>query len=205
MYVPAYFAEHDLAKLHDAMERYSFATLVSASGDELAASHLPLVVDRGSGINGTLLGHMARANPQWQKANGQDVLAVFSGPHVYVSPTWYEAQHVVPTWNYVAVHAYGRLEILEDEADRKELLNRMVQTYEVNQPRPWNVAESVDYIERLLPQIVGFRIPIARLEGKWKLSQNRPPEQRQRVIEVLAKQSDENSQEVAQLMRERFP
>jgi transcriptional regulator len=204
MYVPNYFAELDLAKLHEAMERYSFAMLVSGSGGEMVASHLPLLIERTSGQRGTLLGHMARANPQWKAAAGQEVLAIFSGPHVYVSPTWYEAEHVVPTWNYVAVHAYGRLEIMQDEVELKALLQRMVETYEASQPRPWSVADSSEYLDRLLPQIVGFRIPIARLEGKWKLNQNRPAEQRQRVIDVLCRQKDENSREVARLMRERF-
>src|SRR5439155_14925337 len=129
-------------------------------------------------------------NPQWRQAAGEDVLSIFSGPHVYVSPTWYQVPHVVPTWNYVAVHVYGRLEIVEDEAELRRLLDRMVSTYEANQPQPWRVAESSDYLDRLVPQIVGFRIRIARLEGKWKLNQNRPPEQRQRVIEVLSRQSD---------------
>ena len=203
MYVPTYFAEHDLAKLHDAMERYSFATLVSGSGSELTASHLPLLIDRTTGSQGTLWGHMARANPQWRRAAGEDVLAIFSGPHVYVSPTWYQAPDVVPTWNYVAVHVYGRLEIVDDESELRGLLDRMVATYEANQPQPWRVAESSDYLDRLLPQIVGFRIPITRLEGKWKLNQNRPVEQRQRVMEVLLQHDDDNSQEVARLMRER--
>jgi transcriptional regulator len=202
MYVPTYFAEHDLTKLHNAMQRYSFATLVSGSGDELIASHLPLLIERTSGSKGMLLGHMARANPQWKQAAGQEVLAIFAGPHCYVSPTWYQAAHVVPTWNYVAVHAHGRLELTEDDAELKALISRMVSTYEASQPRPWSVGDQSNYIDRLLPQIVGFRIPITRLEGKWKLNQNRPAEQRLRVIDALSQQTDENSQEVARLMRE---
>src|SRR3954454_18228293 len=200
MYVPTYFAEHDLTKLHNAMQRYSFATLVSGSGDELIASHLPLLIERTSGSKGMLLGHMARANPQWKQAAGQEVLAIFAGPHCYVSPTWYQAEHVVPTWNYVAVHAHGRLELTEDDAELKALISRMVSIYEASQPRPWSVGDQSNYIDRLLPQIVGFRIPITRLEGKWKLNQNRPAEQRLRVIDALSQQTDENSQEVARLM-----
>jgi len=203
MYVPTYFAEHDIAKLHEAMERYSFATLVSGSGIDLVANHLPLLVERQSGSHGKLLGHMARANPQWKQAAGQEVLAIFAGPHAYISPTWYEADHVVPTWNYVAVHAYGRLELIAGDAELKSLVSRMVDVYEAGQPRPWSIADQSSYIDRLLPQIVGFRIPITRLEGKWKLNQNRPTEQRQRVVEVLARQDDANSREVARLMRER--
>src|SRR5688572_13248426 len=116
MYVPSHFNVTDLATLHDAIERYSFATLVSQSSGKLEASHLQLLLDRDAGLQGTLVGHMARANLQWQLAAGQEVLAIFSGPHAYISPQWYSAEAVVPTWNYVAVHAYGRLELIEDAA-----------------------------------------------------------------------------------------
>jgi len=202
MYIPAPFAQRDLATLHEAIERYSFATLVSQAGGELTASHLPLLLDRTSGENGTLLGHVARANLQWRDAAGQEVLAIFSGPHVYISPTWYEATPAVPTWNYVAVHAYGRLELIEDDAEVKSLLQRMVAVYEAGQPRPWQLNESPEFVERMLRQIVAFRIPITRLEGKWKLNQNRPADQRQRVISVLSERPDENSQAIAKLMEQ---
>src|SRR5262245_35101125 len=139
MYVPAHFAEPDLIKLHEAIECYSFATLVSQSGGEPFASHLPLLLDRDRGSCGMLIGHMARANPQWQDAAGQRVLAVFSGPHAYISPTWYEAEKVVPTWNYVAVHAYGRLELIEDGGEAEGVLRRTIGTYEASQRSPWQL------------------------------------------------------------------
>jgi transcriptional regulator len=202
MYIPPDFAQHDLQALHAAIEEYNFATLISNVSDELTASHLPLLLDRRGGENGTLLGHMAHANSQWRDAAGQDVLAIFSGPHTYISPTWYEASQVVPTWNYIAVHVYGRLELIDDEAEVKSLLARMVEIYEAGQPRPWRLSEPPEFIERMLRQIVAFRIPIRRLEGKWKLNQNRPAEQRERVIGVLSQQSDENSQVIAQLMQQ---
>jgi len=201
MYIPVHFAQRDLTALHDAIERYSFATLVSSTSGELSASHLPLLLDRSGGAQGTLLGHMARANSQWHDAAGHEVLAIFSGPHVYVSPTWYESTQVVPTWNYVAIHAYGRLELMEDRTEVESLLARMVAIYEANQPQPWRLNEPAEFVERMLKQIVAFRIPITRLEGKWKLNQNRPAEQRERVINVLSKRSDENSQAIAHLMR----
>jgi transcriptional regulator len=202
MYIPSHFAENDTARLYDAMERHSFATLVSLGSDGLEASHLPLLVDRAAGTRGTILGHMARANLQWKAAAGQDVLAIFSGPHAYISPQWYEAQQVVPTWNYVAVHAYGRLELTDDEAEVRRLLDRTVQIYEARQPQPWRMNEPADFVERLVKQIVAFRIPITRLEGKWKLNQNRPPEQRQRVIAQLSRQGGENAAEIASLMKD---
>ena len=200
MYIPAHFAERDLEKLHEAIERYSFATLVSSAAGELIASHLPLLLNRTSGPHGTLVGHMARANPQWRDAAGQQVLALFSGPHAYISPTWYQATQVVPTWNYVAVHAFGRLELMEEAAEVEALLKRMVDIYEADQSEPWTLVEPGEFVARMLKQIVAFRIPIDRLEGKWKLNQNRPAEQRERVIEVLAQRNDENSQAIARLM-----
>jgi transcriptional regulator len=202
VYIPSHFANTNLTALHDAVERYSFATLISSRAGDMEASHLPLLIERQAGAKGTLLGHMARANRQWRDAAGQTVLAVFSGPHAYISPTWYEAEQVVPTWNYVAVHAYGCLELIEDVAEAERLLNRTVGVFEANQPRPWQISESREFIERLLQQIVAFRIPISKIEGKWKLNQNRPVEQRQRVMETLARQVDDDSREIANLMRE---
>src|SRR5687767_13573860 len=148
MYIPAHFAEREIAKLHEAIERYSFATLVSNSAGELFASHLPLLLEPRNGPHGTLVGHMARANPQWREAAGQQVLALFSGPHAYVSPTWYQATQVVPTWNYVAVHAYGRLELMEEAAEVEALLKRMVDIYEGDQPKPWTLAEPAEFVAR---------------------------------------------------------
>src|SRR5688572_23601686 len=111
MYIPATFAETDRNKLFEFIEQYSFATLVSTSGAEPIASRLPFLFDRQAGPHGRLLGHMARANPQWKTADGTRVLVMFDGPHAYISPTWYESRQVVPTWNYVAVHAYGTLHV----------------------------------------------------------------------------------------------
>lgn len=212
MYIPSSFAVAELAELHAAIERYSFATLVSsgsgsgsATGD-LMASHLPLLLDRSAGAQGTLWGHFARANPQWQAVadaeSRHDVLVVFSGPHAYISPTWYQAERTVPTWNYVAVHAYGPLEIVADEPIVVDLLHRTVEHFEAGQPRPWRLADQpADFIAQLTRQIVAFRIPIRRLEGKWKLNQNHPAERRERVAEHLAVAASDNEREIARLMR----
>jgi transcriptional regulator len=203
MYVPAHFVEANLATLHETIEQYSFATLISQTNGEPFASHLPLLMERNAGPSGTLLGHMARANPQWRDAAGQRVLAIFSGPHAYISPTWYEAEKTVPTWNYVAVHAYGRLELIEDLAEAEAVLRRTIEIYEASQPSPWKLEESPEFVARLTQQIVAFRIPIERLEGKWKLNQNHPPERREKVMAILESRSDENSREIARLMRDR--
>lgn len=203
MYIPAHFAAPDRESLYAAIERYSFATLISPSSEGMAASHLPLLLDRPVADGpATLVGHMARANTQWQDAAGQEVLAIFAGPHAYISPQWYEAEKVVPTWNYVAVHAYGRLELIEDAAAAEALLRRTVDHYEAARPTPWKLDDPAEFVERLTAQIVAFRIPIARLEGKWKLNQNHPAERRQKVVDALEHQGDENSREIAQLMKQ---
>ena len=201
MYLPAVFAESDPAKLHEFIEHNSFGLLVSSVDGLPFATHLPLLLE-----NGSLLGHVARANPQWQQVAGQKVLAVFSGPHAYVSPTWYEAEQVVPTWNYVAVHVYGTLHLVEGQADLLELVKKITWNYERSLPRPWSLAgTSAAFLERMLAQIVGFRIQIERIEGKWKLNQNQPLERRLKVAGELAKHPDENAQEIAALMRAMLP
>ncbi len=182
------------------IERHSFALLISGE-PKLEASHLPLLLDRHEKPYGTLLGHMARANSQWQTAANSEVLAIFSGPHAYISPQWYAAPHTVPTWNYIAVHACGRLELIEEESESIALLEKTVAAYEASQPQPWRLDESPDFVSKLAAQIVAFRIPIQRLEGKWKLNQNRPAEQRARVIERLQAQADENSLAIATAMQ----
>jgi transcriptional regulator len=202
VYIPPPFAQTDQEPLFAAIADYSFALLVSGAGESLVASHLPLLLESNTSQHGTLVGHMARANPQWQAAAGQPVLAIFSGPHAYISPTWYVAERTVPTWNYVAVHAYGRLEVIDDEAETLALLHRTVAQYEAKQPQPWRLAEQpADFIAGLAKQIVAFQIPLERLEGKWKLNQNHPPERRERVMAALAKQGGEDATEIARLMR----
>lgn len=204
MYTPASFVETDLAKLHDAIERYSFATLISSTATEIEVSHLPLLLDRQGEGFGTLIGHMARANPQWRDAAGQQVLAVFSGPHAYISPTWYTAPSTVPTWNYVAVHATGRLQLVEDQGELLQIVRDFVTHYERDMPQPWSIDAPADFLDSLVRQIVGFRIEITRLEGKWKLNQNHPADRRQRVIAALEAQGDDNSLAIAALMATTF-
>ena len=164
MYVPASFAVTEPAVLHEFMERHSFATLVSHDGTEPFASHVPLLLDRDTGPKCRLIGHVARANPQWKHAGGQRVLAIFSGPHAYVSPTWYAAQNVVPTWNYVAVHAYGVLRLIDARERLREIVRRTVAVYEANMPQPWSVdMPEAAFIDKLLESIVGFVIDVDRI------------------------------------------
>jgi len=201
MYVPASFAETDTHRLHAFMRRHSFALLTSHGEGGLLASHLPLLLDPGACPLGALFGHMARANPQWRHPVGE-VMAVFSGPHAYVSPSWYREGETVPTWNYVAVHAYGTFRVVDDRDGLLEILRRSVATYEGPRPDPWPFDESSPHVGTMLKAIVGFRVEITRLEGKWKLGQNHPEERRRRVIGALSSQPDDDSQAVAALMAE---
>ncbi len=201
MYVPAAFAVTDRARLHEFMGRYSFALLTSHGGGGLVASHLPLLLDADAGPHGHLLGHMARANPQWRDVRGE-VMVVFSGPHAYVSPSWYGEAGTVPTWNYVAVHAYGTFHVVEDREGLLAILRRSVLAHEGPRPDPWTFDESGPHVEKLLEAIVGFRIEVTRLEGKWKLNQNHTEERRRRVVRALEARPDDDSQAIASIMKE---
>jgi transcriptional regulator len=204
MYVPAAFRETDREKLFDLIEQYSFGLLVSQAGNEPFATHLPMLLDRGAGLNGRLIGHMARANPHWQTAAGQTALAVFSGPHAYVSPTWYEADNVVPTWNYVAVHVYGTFQAIEETARLLEIVGKYVKNYEAPFPQPWKFDPASPYSQKLAQAIVGFEIDITRIEGKWKLNQNQPPERRERVVRALRASGSPADAAVADLIAEQL-
>ncbi len=199
MYVPPHFSQTDPDTLFEFMEQNSFGLLVSQLGGEPFATHLPFLLDRQSGPHGTLIGHVARVNPHWQTTD-RNVLAIFSGPHAYISPSWYETENVVPTWNYAAVHAYGSLQIVEDHAATVEIVQDFVAFYEKSMPRPWSVSQGDAFIDKLARSVVAFRIEISRLEGKWKLNQNHPRERREKVTDALSLRHDENSQAIAALM-----
>ena len=200
MYIPAYFQQNDPNTLFDFIERNSFGLLVSQVEGEPFASHVPFLIDRSSGPHGALVGHLALANPQWRNAEGQNVLTVFSGPHAYISPSWYEADNVVPTWNYTAVHVYGTLHLVREEVALAQILADFVAFYEASLPRPWKFDPTSDYARKMMKAVAGFRIEISRIEGKWKLNQNRPQEQRERVVRALQSFTDDDSQGVADLM-----
>lgn len=202
MYTPVSFVENDLSILHSCIEENSFATLVTTDSEGPAVSHLPLLLDREAGPNGTLIGHMAKANPQWREITNGDALAVFHGPHAYISPGWLKEQNVVPTWNYVAVHVTGKVQLVEAPSGLLDIVRRYVNVYEASMPEPWQL-ESADseFIQKLLDAIVGFTIEIESIEGKWKLNQNHTEERRQKIIAGLECRPDEGSGQVADLMR----
>ena len=205
MYIPVAFSETDLTKLHDFIEENSFGLLVTQVDGLPFATHLPFLLERKSGQHGTLVGHVARANPHWQEAAGQAALAIFSGPHAYISPTWYEAEQAVPTWNYAAVHVYGKVQIIEDESGLLKIVQDMVRVYEQAMPQPWSFDGSAKFVKRLLAQIVGFRIEIEKIEGKFKLNQNHPVERRRKVERALQRRGDENALAVAAMMQAMLP
>lgn len=203
MYTPPGFLESHLATLHEFMEQNSFATLISSDKDEPFASHLPLLIERDAGSQGALTGHFARANPHWKLSNQQRVLAIFHGPHAYISPGWVQSTSMVPTWNYVTVHAYGVLRIIEDAAQLKGILHRMVSRYESGRDQSWSMDLAEDgFIDKLAAAVVGFEIQIERLEGKWKLSQNHPAERRDQIISGLLSTHRHDESQIARLMKE---
>ena len=204
MYLPKSFEVTDSNKLADVLNRFSFATLITTAEGVPFATHLPILHRPQSGTAGVLIGHVARANPQWQHfANSTESLAIFSGPHAYVSPTWYATELAVPTWNYIAVHAYGVPRIIDDEAWLETLLDEMVQRYESNRPQPWPNQLPEDFRRNLLKSIVGFEMPISRIEGKFKLSQNRPEQDRNNVVRELSGSSNPEARAVGDWIRAR--
>jgi transcriptional regulator len=206
MYVPKHFEAVDVAWCHALIRREPFAILVGV--DEAGApfaTHLPVLLDEAPTPRGTLLGHVARPNPQWRLfAPDRPVLVVFPGAHAYVSPSWYGQHPAVPTWNYVAVHAYGVPRVMDDPGWVREFLGRLVRTFEDGRPAPWRLDGLPDaYVETMMRGIVAFEIPIDRLEGKAKLSQNRPIADQARVRAALAAEDDPLASAVAALMAER--
>lgn len=201
MYVPKHFAVNDREILYDFMEHYSFGILVSNKDGVPFATHLPFLLDREEG---KLLGHMAKSNEHWQYTEGE-VMVIFHGPHAYISPTWYETKWTVPTWNYTAVHAYGKFNVIHEEAAVISVFERSVDRYESSMPKPWKADFNEAATKGMLNGIVCFEIEISRLEGKWKLSQNHPEERQQKVIAGLMERGDYQSLEVAKLMQQNNP
>jgi transcriptional regulator len=201
MYNPPLFREDRIEVLHDAIRRAGLVTLVTQTADGLIASHAPMLLDLEPAPYGTLIGHLARPNPQARGAIGEG-LAIFQGPDAYITPSWYATKRqngkVVPTWNYVAIHAYGAVEFFNDLERLRDVVIRLTERQEAGRAQPWAVTDApADFIDGMLKGIVGFAMPIARLEGKWKMSQNRPAEDRAGVISGL---EAEQRPEVADLI-----
>jgi transcriptional regulator len=203
MYVPALFREERPEILHGAIRAAGLATLVTLTPDGLIASHIPMLLDPDPAPYGTLVGHLARPNPQARGAvPGVAALAIFQGPDAYITPSWYETKRrtgaVVPTWNYVTVHAYGEVAFFDDPHRLRDIVTRLTDRAEAPRAAPWAGSDAPPaFIAGMLKGIVGLSLPIARLEGKWKMSQNRPPEDRAGVIAGL---TEDGRPEIADLV-----
>ncbi|MDA0350762.1 MAG: FMN-binding negative transcriptional regulator [Chloroflexi bacterium] len=208
MYIPRAFELNDPQVIADVIEANSFGLLVTATGAAPVATHLPFMFDPDRGQFGTLLAHVARANPQWQEfaayEDGGLALAIFSGPHAYVSPTGYgDNGPTVPSWNYVSVHAYGRPRILDDPAAVRPMLERLVDTNEAGLDPAWQLAsQDDDYVAKMMRGIVAFELRIERIEAKAKLSQNKPEAARLGVAAALEGADHPDVRAVGRLMRE---
>lgn len=191
MYMPPAFKEERIEVLHAAIRESGLATLVTMTDEGLIASHTPLLLDPDPAPYGTLVGHIASPNPQGSRSVVDvEALAIFHGPDAYITPGWYETKRqtgkVVPTWNYVAIHAYGPIRFFNDPDRLLEIVTRLTERHERDRAERWAVSDApADFVASMLRGIVGFEIPITRLQGKWKMSQNRPPADRKGVVAGL--------------------
>jgi transcriptional regulator len=202
MYIPRAFEINDQQQIEAFLQRCDFATLVSAPATGMVATHVPLIVRRAAGL--VLAGHVARANAQWSSMNGTDeALAIFMGPHAYVSPTWYASAPAVPTWNYATVHVYGKPKARHDQAFTEDLLRALVLRHEEG-PHPWRVeAQAPGFIAGLTAAIVAFEMPVDRIEAQFKLGQNRSEEDRAGTLAGLLSQPSPENAALAAFMSSR--
>jgi transcriptional regulator len=210
MYVPRPFAETRVEVLHALIRRHPLGALVVATAEGPDASHLPFEIDPDPAPFGTLRCHLARANPLWQQiVADQPVLVMFQGEQGYVSPSWYAAKQehgkVVPTWDYIAVHAYGPAKVVHDAAWLRRMVEDLTNRHEHGRAQPWRVSDApAEYVEKLLGAIVGVEIPLTRLIGKWKLSQNRSVADRQGVVAGLESDGSAAQADVAAVIKTTF-
>jgi transcriptional regulator len=207
MYLPAHFDESRVDVLHGLIHAHPLGALVTLTAGGLDANHIPFEVDHEPAPFGTLRGHVARANPVWREfSRDVEALVIFQGPGTYVSPAFYPTKQqtgkVVPTWNYAVVHAHGPLRAIDDKAWLRDFVTKLTARHEASRPDPWQVTDApADYVDSMLGAIVGIEIPLTRLVGKWKMSQNRPAQDREGVTEGLRRGGDVEGQEVAELVR----
>ena len=189
VYVPPAFSPRERASVARLLHDHPFATLVTPGAGEPLISHLPLLHVADREPHGTLLGHFARANPHWREAQRRDSIAVFHGPHAYVSPSWYaEPELAVPTWNYATVHVHGTVEVVDEPAGARSILDALIQRFEAGREVPWELRMDAARRDALVAAIVAFRIRIRHVEAKFKLSQNRPVADRARVAAALERE-----------------
>jgi transcriptional regulator len=207
MYLPKHFEETRVPVLHDLIRAHPLATLVMLTPSGLDANHIPFEVDPDPAPFGTLRGHVARANPLLRAVSDVEALAVFQGPDLYISPSYYvtkqETGKVVPTWNYAVVHAHGPLRVIDDRAWLRAFVERLTNRHEAGRRDPWKVTDAPpDYVDSMVTAIVGIELPITKLVGKWKVSQNRPEHDRAGVVEGLQRDGGESAAAMARLVRD---
>lgn len=205
MYEVAAFRETRVEVMHALIRAQPLATLVTVSGGIAEANHLPLLIDPDPAPNGSLRGHVARANPLLRQPPEGGVLAVFQGPQTYVTPSWYPSKRehgkVVPTWNYAVVHVRGPLVVHDDREWLRDLVSRLTVSQEAGRSQPWGVGDApAEYIDRMLGAIVGIEIPVTSIEGKWKVSQNRAQTDRDGVVAGLCERGDAEALQMARLV-----
>jgi len=206
LYVPGHFDVRDRAAVARLLHDHPFATLVTPTASEPFVSHVPLLHVADREPHGTLLGHFARANPHAAAAAGVESIAIFHGPHAYVSPSWYaEPAGAVPTWNYAVIHAHGSLELARDPAETRAILDALIQRFESHRDAPWQPGLDRDRMDAMVAAIVGFRIRVRRLDAKFKLSQNRSPDDRSRVAAALTAEGYADAVATADWMRAYVP
>ena len=202
MYTPSKFRVSEHARLHALMRDYPFAALLNPHEGGTDITHLPFLLDSARGEHGVLLGHMARANPHWRHFDGKrESIVIFTGPHAYISPSWYTDPHTVPTWNYAVVHVHGRPRVIDDKSRARCVLENLVAEHETPLDPPWTMDNAEPKIGNLLDHIVVFEMEIARLEGKFKLNQNRSRADRLGVIQALDDNGNPLRRAVAEAMR----
>jgi len=211
MYLPAHFEESRREVLDALIDAQTFGSLVTHGPNGLDANHLPFEYDAARGPLGTLRAHVARANPVWREAaTAPDALVIFQGPAAYISPTWYPSKHEthrqVPTWNYIVVHAHGRMIVHDDEAFLRGLVARLTRKMEAGEPTPWKMGDApADYLAQMLGAIVGIEIEVTKLTGKWKLSQNKTPADIRNAGETLLGRETDEQQALGRAMLDAAP
>ena len=207
MYLPKHFEETDVTVLHQLVTSHPLGALVTMTSRGLDANHIPFLIQPQPAPCGTLHGHIARANPLSKDLDRDvDALVIFQGPHAFISPSWYptkrETGAVVPTWNYVVVHAHGRVKTIDDPAWIRAHVEALTNRHEGSRPEPWKVTDApADFVDRLVGALIGLEMPIGRLVGKWKVSQNRSPVDQDGVVEGLMREGSEAAAQMAELVR----
>jgi transcriptional regulator len=202
MYIPSYYKEEDINALYEFMCAHNFAILISSANDTIRATHLPFVIEKKEDKI-ILISHMAKANPQWKEFLNKELLIIFQGPHAYISPSHYEKKQNVPTWNYIAVHAYGKCKLIEKKEDVIKLMEHTIHKFENKFMEQWETLPK-EYIDGMLKAIVCFEIEITKLEGKFKLSQNKTKIEQQNIISNFEKSNNSIEQELAKEMKKKL-